>query len=60
MKFRESNIFQNLVDIKDLIECDPEIEGNLRDIENTLLRNLSEMKLWYRYYVNKDEVLIAY
>jgi hypothetical protein len=51
---KEFNIFQTLIDIKDLIECDPEIEFNLREIEYSLLRHLSEMKMWYKYYINKE------
>lgn len=53
-KESEYNVFKTLIDISDLIECDSEIELNLRDIENTLLRHLSEMKMWYRYYTIRD------
>jgi len=53
-KESEYNIFKTLIDLSDLIECDPEIESNLHDIENSMLRHLSEMKMWYRYYNNRE------
>jgi len=53
-KESEYNVFKTLIDISDLIECDSEINGNLREIENTMLRHLSEMKMWYRYYTNRE------
>lgn len=53
-KESEYNVFKTLIDITDLLECDPDIESNLREVENTMLRHLSEMKMWYRYYTNKD------
>ncbi len=53
-KESEYNVFKTLIDISDLLECDPDIEKNLREVENTMLRHLSEMKMWYRYYTNKD------
>lgn len=53
-KESEYNVFKTLIDISDLLECDPEIENNLREVENTMLRHLSEMKMWYKYYTNKD------
>jgi hypothetical protein len=53
-KEKEFNLFQTLIDIKDLIDCDPDIENNLREVENALLRHLSEMKMWYKYYINKE------
>ena len=53
-KESEYNVFKTLIDISDLLERDPDIESNLREVENTMLRHLSEMKMWYRYYTNKD------
>jgi len=54
LKESEYNIFKTLIDLSDIIECDTEIERGLKEVENILLRNLSEMKVWYKYYSNKE------
>lgn len=54
VKESEQNPFRTLLDIADIIETEPEMENCLKDVENTLLRYLSEIKLWYRIYTNKD------
>lgn len=54
-KESESNLFKTSMDITDIIECEPEIEKSLREVENILLRHLSEIKRWYLYYTNKDK-----
>jgi hypothetical protein len=53
-KESEFNPYKVLLDITDLIECEPEIEASLREIENTMLRVNSEIKIWYKMYVNKE------
>jgi hypothetical protein len=58
IKESESNQFKTSMDITDIIECEPEVEKSLRDVENTLLRHLSEIKRWYIYYTNKDKDLL--
>jgi hypothetical protein len=55
MKECEHNMFRNLIDLSDLIETDYSIEFSLKEVENILLRNLSDMKTWYKYYTNKDK-----
>lgn len=54
LKESEYNIFKTLIDLTDIIECEPEVENGLKEVENILLRHLSEMKSWYRFYTNKD------
>ncbi len=54
LKESEYNIFKTLIDLSDIIECEPEIESSLKEVENILLRHLSEMKVWYRYYTYKE------
>lgn len=54
IKESEMNPFKQLLDISDIIECEPDIENCLKEVENILLRNLSDMKMWYRVYTNKD------
>ena len=54
VKESEQNPFKTLLDITDLIETEPELERGLKDVENILLRYLSDMKIWYRFYTNKD------
>lgn len=54
-KDAELNQFKTTLDIADIIECEPDIENSLKEIENILLRHLTEMKLWYKYYTNKDK-----
>lgn len=55
LKESEYNVFKTLIDLTDIIECEPEIEASLKEVENILLRNLSDMKIWYRFYTNKDK-----
>ena len=54
VKESEQNPFKTLLDITDLIETEPELESGLKDVENVLLRYLSDMKAWYKFYTNKD------
>ena len=56
IKESEQNPFKTLLDITDILETEPELESSLRDVENILLRHLSEMKVWYRYYTNKESI----
>ena len=53
-KEQERNPYYILLELSDLIEVDPEIEFSLREIENIMLRNNSEIKFWYKTYVNKE------
>jgi len=54
LKESDQNMFKNLIDLSDIIEFEPEVENSLKDVENILLRNLSEMKMWYRLYTNNE------
>ncbi len=61
-KDSELNQFKTSLDIADLIEFEPDIENSLKEIENILLRLLTDMKIWYRYYTNggtKDDALYS-
>jgi hypothetical protein len=56
----ELNQFKTSIDITDIIECEPDIEASLKEVENILLRHLSDMKDWYNKYLirgkeGKDE-----
>ncbi len=54
-KMMELNPFKSLLELSDIIEIDPDVEANIMDIQNLLLRHLSEMKYWYKFYVyNRD------
>jgi hypothetical protein len=55
-KESEFNPYRVLLDITDLIECEPEIEASLKEIENIMLRTNSEIKQWYKMYVNRENV----
>ena len=50
----ETNLFKTSMDITDIIECEPYIEQSLKEVENILLRHLTEMKQWYKLYSNRD------
>jgi hypothetical protein len=54
-KDAELNQFKTSLDITDIIECEPDIESSLREVENILLRHLTEIKEWYNKYLNKVE-----
>lgn len=54
VKESEQNPFKTLLDITDIIETEPDLESGQRDVENILLRYLSDMKAWYRYYSCRD------
>jgi hypothetical protein len=53
-KESEFNPYHILIDISDMIEVDPDIETNLKEIENILLRYNSDIRLWYKMYANKE------
>jgi hypothetical protein len=53
-KESEINPYHTLIDLSDLIEIDQDIESNLKEIENVLLRYNSEIRTWYKMYANKD------
>jgi hypothetical protein len=53
-KESEFNPYRVLLDVTDLIECEPEIEASLKEVENIMLRANSEIKQWYKMYVNKE------
>jgi len=54
VKESEINIFKSLIDLSDIIECEPEIESSLNEIENILLRHVTEMKIWYKIYSYRE------
>ena len=54
-KEAELNQFKTSLDITDIIECEPDIENSLREVENILLRHLTEMKEWYAKYIYKGK-----
>lgn len=54
-KDAELNQFKTSLDITDIIECEPNIESSLKEVENILLRHLTEIKDWYNKYLNKIE-----
>jgi hypothetical protein len=51
----ELNQFKTSIDITDIIECEPDIEACLKEVENILLRHLSDMKDWYNKYLFKGK-----
>ena len=51
---QEENPFNKLLDLSDILEIDPDIENSLKEIKNILLRYLTDMKLWYKVYANKE------
>jgi hypothetical protein len=51
----ELNQFKTSIDITDLIECEPDIERCLKEVENILLRHLSDMKDWYNKYLMRGK-----
>ena len=55
-KMMELNPFKTLLDLSDIIEIDPDLESSMIDTQNLLLRHLSEMKNWYKYYLNNREI----
>jgi hypothetical protein len=50
----EMNHYRTLLDISDLIESEPDLDSSIREIENTLLRYNSEIRIWYKMYANKE------
>lgn len=46
----DKNPFSFILDLTDLIEKNPRIGKEIYEINNALLRLLSEMRSWYRYY----------
>ena len=54
-KMMELNPFKSLLDLNDISEIDPDLESSMIDTQNLLLRHLSEMKYWYKYYLNNRE-----
>ena len=51
----EQNPFKTLIDISDLIEFEQNPTDVEKEVQNTLLRNNSEMKNWYKLYAKKVE-----
>lgn len=51
----EQNPFKTLIDISDLIEFEQNPADVEKEVQNTLLRNNSEMKNWYKLYAKKVE-----
>lgn len=55
IKDSDANPFATLLDINDIIEGEPEVEKSMFEIQNLLLRYLSEMKTWYKIYSSGKE-----
>ena len=50
----EENPFNKLLELSDIIEIDSEFESSMKEIKNILLRYLTDMKIWYKIYTNKE------
>jgi hypothetical protein len=55
VKEPELNQYKTTLDLTDLIECDPDLENSMKEVENILLRHLTEMKSWYKIYTSKEK-----
>ena len=51
----EQNPFKTLIDISDLIEFESNPKEVEKEVQNTLLRNNSDLKSWYKHYSRKVE-----
>ena len=51
----EQNPFKTLIDITDLIEFEANPREVEKEVQNTLLRNNSDLKQWYKVYSKKVE-----
>lgn len=55
LKENDSNPFSTLLDITDILESEPDISKSLFEVQNVLLRFLSDLKAIYKVYSgNKD------
>lgn len=50
LKESEYNPFNTMLDIADIIDSEPDIDKNIVDINNVLLRYISDLKIFYKYY----------
>ena len=51
----EGNIYDNLIDITDLLSDEDDMLYEMREVKNLLLRYHSDLKAWYRAYASKIE-----
>jgi len=51
----EQNPFKTLIDIGDLIEFESNPMDVQKEVQNILLRHISDLKQWYKVYARKIE-----
>ena len=50
----EINPYESLISIYDLYNIDEDSRGPIKDVQNLLLRYNSDLKLWYKAYISKQ------
>lgn len=57
LKESEPNPFSSLLDITDILENEPELEKSLVEVQNVLLRYISDLKMLYKVYSGNKEAI---